>query len=74
MKNLYDKRKSYEDYVTSFALSHGYNSYDDYLRQVRYSMQLQNEAQFRKDKIPFVSYQIPHERLAPFDDYRLYYV
>lgn len=74
MKNLFDKRKSYENYVTSFALSHGYNSYDDYLRQVRCAMQLRNEAQYKRDKVPFLSYPIPQERLAPFDEYRLYYV
>lgn len=69
-KNLYSVRSSREKYIdqiTSSCRAHGYNSYDDFLRQSRASLELSLEKQARKRHEAFISVSdmLPHARLTP---------
>lgn len=76
-QNVYKVREVKQKHVnevTAFALSHGYESYDDFLRQSRYALEcnLEKQARKRHEAILPVSSQLPRARLKAGQELILY--
>lgn len=74
IKQAYDMKKEYRNAIQSYAQSVGFASYDDYLRQSRYALECNYEAQSRKRHEAFfpISSKLPRVRLNPMHELEIY--